>query len=223
MDCNAYWIGTAGMGLPEELRLGYQRFRSFKYPQDKALYGLLALEQHPNTLVIASADSRVDPATIFSSRPGSLFVVRNVAALVPPYEETGSYHGTSAGIEFAVSQLHVKNIVVLGHQHCSGIATSLKANKKGPVGTFVEPWVNLIAAERDEVLASIPASHPEERQYALELRAIEKSLHNLMTFPFVQDAVSERGLAIYGAWFSISDGTLQLLNTETKEFDRAVA
>lgn len=211
------------MWLPEELCVGYQRFRSTKYPQDKALYEMLALQQHPSAMVIASADSRVEPAAIFSSRPGSLFVVRNVAALVPPYEETGSYHGTSAGIEFAVSQLQVENIVVLGHQHCSGIAASLAATEQRPAGRFVGPWVNLVADERDEVVSSIPASNPEERQHALELLAIKRSLLNLMTFPFIQKAKSERALALYGAWFSISDGTLQWLNTETGEFDKAFA
>lgn len=210
------------MRLPEELSLGYQRFRSTKYPQDKALYEMLAMQQHPRTLVIASADSRVDPVTVFSSRPGALFVVRNVAALVPPYEETGSYHGTSAGIEFAVSQLQVDNIVVLGHQHCSGIAASLAATQQRPAGRFVGPWVNLVADEREEVVSSIPASNPEERQHALELLAIRRSVHNLMTFPFVQKAQSERRMALFGAWFSISEGTLQLLNTQTGEFDSAL-
>ena len=207
------------MDIPSELRDGYQRFRDGRLEAEAARYRSLATEQNPTTMIIGCADSRVDPATIFGAAPGELFVVRNVAALVPPYEETGTYHGTSAAVEFAVTGLNVAHIVVLGHGMCGGISASLAVAEDRPVGRFVKPWVELISHLRDELVDRVPASQPEKRQRALERMAIQQSLDNLLTFPFIADAVDNDQLSLHGAWFSIADAELQWLDGSSGVFE----
>ena len=160
-------------------------------------------------MVIGCADSRVDTATIFAAKPGELFVVRNIAALVPPYEETGMYHGTSAAIEFAVTSLKVAKIIVMGHGLCGGVAAALAAAENRPVGKFIGPWVELLAGIREELLERTPASHQDVRQKALERMAVQQSLGNLLTFAFVATAVEDGSLTLNGAWFSIAEGSLE--------------
>lgn len=192
------------MAVPIELLSGYQRFRKHRYAVEELHYREIAKQQTPCTMVIGCADSRVDPATIFDAKPGELFVVRNIAALVPPYEESGAYHGTSAAIEFAVTSLQVNRIIVLGHGLCGGVMASLMAAEDRPVGRFVGPWVEILSSIRDELLERTPSSHDETRQKALERMAVQQSLENLMTFPFVSEAVEGGTLTLNGSWFSIA-------------------
>lgn len=206
------------MNVPQDLIAGYRRFREETLSRQAGRYRALAQAQNPRTMVIGCADSRVDPAAIFSAAPGELFVVRNIAALVPPFEETGAYHGTSAAIEFAVTSLNVENVVVLGHGMCGGIASALEVAEKRAVGRFVKPWVEMIAESRDEVLASTRIG-PGDRRKALERLAIRVSLANLATFPFVGDAVEDDRLALHGAWFSIADAELRWLDRDTGAFE----
>lgn len=208
------------MQMPPELHEGYQRFRREQYVHQHERYKELAQGQSPATMIVACADSRVDPATIFSAAPGELFVVRNVAALVPPYEETGTYHGTSAALEFAVDGLHVSNIVVMGHAMCGGVAAALAIADKRPVGRFIAPWVNLLAEAREQVLIQTEDSHPALRQQAMERMAILASLNNMLTFPFLAKAVDEGRLSIHGAWFSIASGELHWLDDDDRVFER---
>lgn len=207
------------MTIPSELLHGYRRFRDGRYAHEERHYREVAEGQSPHTMVIGCADSRVDPATIFDAKPGELFVVRNIAALVPPYEEDGTYHGTSAAIEFAVTSLKVKSIVVLGHGLCGGIAASLAAAENRPVGKFIGPWVDMLSPIRDELIERTPSSHSETRQKSLERMAVQQSLENLTTFPFVAGAVEEGTLTLEGAWFSIAEGKLQWLDWESGTFD----
>ena len=207
------------MAGPHDLFSGYRRFRSERYATEEQHYRQIAKQQKPPTMVIGCADSRVDPATIFDAKPGELFVVRNIAALVPPYEETGTYHGTSAAIEFAVTALKVERIVVLGHGLCGGVMASLAAAEDRPVGRFIGPWVELLSPIRDELLERTPSSHQETRQKALERMAVQQSLDNLMTFPFVAAAVERGALALNGAWFSIAEGRLEWLDWDSGTFD----
>ncbi len=206
------------MTIPSELHHGYQRFRETRYAQEERHYRQVAEGQTPHTMVIGCADSRVDPATIFDAKPGELFVVRNIAALVPPYEENGTYHGTSAAIEFAVTSLKVKRIVVLGHGLCGGVAASLAAAEDRPIGKFIGPWVKMLDAVRDELLERSKSSDAATRQKVLEHMAIQQSLENLMTFPFVVSAVESGTLALEGAWFSIAQGKLQWLDWDSGTF-----
>lgn len=206
------------MAIPSDLYAGYQRFRDHRYAREERHYREIAEGQSPRTMVIGCADSRVDPATIFDARPGELFVVRNIAALVPPFEESGAYHGTSAAIEFAVTAIKVKRIVVLGHGLCGGVAASLAAADERPVGQFIGPWVEMLSPVRDKLLKETSAEHADHRQKALERLAIQQSLDNLMTFPFVSDAVAGEKLTLDGAWFSIAEGKLQWLDRDSGTF-----
>lgn len=207
------------MDIPRELLEGYRRFRAGRFAEQAELYRVLALGQRPTTMVIGCADSRVDPATIFSKGPGELFVVRNVAALVPPNEETGSYHGTSAAIEFAVTMLEIPSIVVLGHGMCGGIEAALAAADNRPMGRFIGPWVELLADARDQLLEQAEDKNSDVVQKALERLAVQQSLANLMSFPFIAKAVAENRLTLNGAWFSIAEGQLQWLDQKTGIFE----
>jgi carbonic anhydrase len=207
------------MYVPQELLDGYGSFRSERFAHEAARYKSLAEGQQPKTMVIGCADSRVDPATIFSAGPGELFIVRNVAAIVPPCEQDGSHHGTSAALEFAVAELQVENIVVLGHGMCGGVAAALATADDRPVGQFIKPWVDLISNIRDEVLQRTEVSLVETRQTTLERMAVQQSLDNLMTFPFVTAAVNDRHLTLSGAWFSIAEGELYWLDSDTDVFE----
>jgi carbonic anhydrase len=207
------------MDMPSILIDGYRRFKQQRFLEEAERYRSLAFEQNPQTMIIGCADSRVDPATIFSAAPGELFVVRNIAALVPPFEVTGKFHGTSAAIEFAVDVLAIANIVVLGHGKCGGISAALAVAENRPVGQFVKPWVDLIASVRDDLLRSNGKESSASRQQSLEYLAIKQSLKNLQTFPFVCEAVNSGRLNLYGAWFSIADAELRWLNRESGSFD----
>ncbi len=208
--------------VPSRLLEGYRRFRTERFVNEAARYRALAREQHPSTMIIGCADSRVDPATIFSAAPGELFVVRNVAAIVPPFEEDGVFHGTSAALEFAITVLGVRDIVVMGHGMCGGVAAALAAGQNRPVGRFIRPWVDILSEVRDGLLASNPAEHPARLQRSLEYLAVQHSLANLRQFPFVQRPIRDSRLFLHGAWFSIGEGELQWLDPESTEF-RSIA
>lgn len=201
----------------QDLIAGYRRFRTRRYREAADLFRRLRDGQQPATMIVACADSRADPSMIFDAAPGELFVVRNVAALVPPFEESQGLHGVSAAVEFAVTALKVKQILVMGHGGCGGIAAALAAAADRPVGRFIAPWVEIAGPARDAVLAneSIPRS---EWQEAVEHGAVGQSLANLMTFPFIQEAAARGELNLDGAWFSIGRGELHWRNRDTGDF-----
>jgi carbonic anhydrase len=206
--------------VPKALKDGYRRFRSERYAVEASKYRELSAGQSPATMVVACADSRVDPATIFAASPGELFVVRNVAALIPPSEPSSGYHGTSAALEYGVSELRVRDIVVLGHGLCGGIAASIGGMEGQTPGQFIGPWVDLLSPVRDEMLADDDGSlTPERRQRLLEWMAVLFSIKNLRSFSFITDAVAEGSLRLHGAWFSIADGELYWLNEGRGTFE----
>ena len=194
---------------------GYRAFRAGRWPVERAHYEELAKRgQNPEYLVISCSDSRADPATIFDAAPGELFVVRNVAGIVPPCESDVSYHGTSAALAFAVMQLKVRNILVLGHAQCGGVAAAL--NPKLVAGVpFLEHWVDLLEPALSHS-AHIADSH--ERHVAMERDCVRLSLENLMTFPFVVERVKAGTLSLHGARFGIANGQLEFLDPATGEF-----
>lgn len=202
----------------ERLLTGYRRFRSGRYKEAAELYRELGASQDPDIMIIACADSRADPALIFDAAPGEFFVVRNVAALVPPYDESGGYHGVSAAVEFAVTALKVKQILVMGHANCGGVKASLSAAKDKPVGRFIAPWVEIADEARDKVLACAEHDTSDKRQLALEHGVVGQSITNLMTFPFVSSAIEAEQLVIEGAWFSIAEGKLLWRNWGSGDF-----
>jgi carbonic anhydrase len=198
----------------ERLLQGYRTFRAEHWPNARALYEKLARGQSPRLLVIACSDSRVDPATIFGAEPGELFVVRNVANLVPPFETSEGLHGTSAAIEFAVQHLAVRTILVLGHASCGGVSAALDG-KILDKSVFLKPWIELLAPARARCAHCVEA----EAQEMLERESIKLSLERLMSFPFVADAVAAGALRLEGARFGIEHGRLEVLNHETGAFE----
>ncbi len=196
---------------------GYRRFREETWPQQRARFEELAERgQSPKTLVIACSDSRVDPQMIFSAAPGELFVVRNVANLVPPYMPDAAFHGTSAAVEFGVRVLGVRDLVVMGHALCGGVRALLEGVPP-EAGDFVAGWITI--AERARAVA-LRCDDPEARQEACEHEAVRISLRNLMTFPWVAEAVREGRLTLHGAHFGVATGRLMLLGAD-EEFHLA--
>ncbi|MBM6574902.1 carbonic anhydrase [Microvirga sp. SRT01] len=191
---------------------GYYKFRGTEWLTERERWTELASGQSPKVMVIACSDSRVDPATIFGTHPGEVFVVRNVANLVPPYETGGGYHGVSAAVEFAVTKLKVAEIVVLGHGACGGVNAALTqslAQSSHGDGGFVKDWITLLDGAREKVVAEHGTG--AEGQTALEQECVRVSIANLQTFPFIQERVADGSLKIHGAVFAIADGKLKVL------------
>ena len=207
--------------LPEHLLAGYNNFMSGRYGAESGRYRSLARDgQTPETMVIACCDSRSAPEVIFDAGPGELFVLRNVANLVPPYEPDGEFHSTSAALEFAVQSLKVTNIVVMGHGRCGGIKAALDTSA-APLspGDFIGKWMSLIGPAANTVSGSTLMT-ATERQTTLERISVRYSLANLRTFPYVSALESEGKLTLFGAWFDISTGELWVMNRETGDFER---
>ncbi|MGH6763417.1 MAG: carbonic anhydrase [Phyllobacterium sp.] len=207
--------------FPPSLLAGYHHFVAGRLATEaKRYYELAEAGQKPETLMIACCDSRSAPETIFDTRPGEVFVLRNVANLIPPYEPDGEYHSTSAALEFAVQSLKVKNIVVLGHGRCGGIKAALDPSSE-PLspGDFIGKWMSLVAPAAELIAANALMTNAE-RATALERISIRFSINNLRTFPCV-DILEKKGrLNLYGAWFDISTGELWLMDPKTGDFIR---
>ena len=207
--------------FPERLLAGYRDFMDGRYTAERDRYTELAdTGQKPEILVIACCDSRAAPETIFNCGPGELFVVRNVANLVPPYEPDGTYHAISAALEFAVQALRVKHILVMGHGRCGGISAALDPGDK-PLspGDFIGRWMSMLAPLTEQISSSEVLTKGE-RQTALERISIRNSIANLMTFPCVNILAGRGKLALHGAWFDISSGELWVMDPDTGDFSR---
>jgi len=201
---------------------GYHKFRAESFLPQREIFETLARRgQRPLTMVIGCCDSRVDPTAVFNAGPGELFVLRNVANLVPPYEPQGDFHGTSAAIDFAVSDLGVTDIVVLGHAGCGGIKAYLdgmyEPDRGG--GVFIQKWMSLLKAARGTVIANNPGQSPDVLQRELEQAGVVSSLGNLMSFAFVAERVAAGSLAVHGAYFDIASGDLQAYDRHTRRFE----
>ena len=204
------------MAAIDTLLEGYHRFRETGWAAERERWSRLAEGQSPRVMVIACSDSRVDPTQIFDSGPGEMFVVRNVAALVPPYETTAGRHGVSAALEFAVTQLQVEEVVVMGHGYCGGCAAALTGQYDDAAhgeGHFIADWIELLREARDKVRAE----HGQDFR-AMELEGVRVSLANLRTFPWVSEREADGRLRLHGAYFAISDGVLHLLDEAGGEF-----
>lgn len=199
---------------------GYQRFRASEWTEERIRWRQLSEGQSPKVMVIACSDSRVDPTQIFDARPGEIFVVRNVAALVPPFETTPGLHGVSAALEFAVQFLNVEEIVVMGHGLCGGCHAALTKTMAGAErgrGGFVADWISLL----DEAQAKVAAEHGtqgEAAERAMEMEAVKVSLANLRTFPCIREKEASGELTLHGSVFAISDGLLHVLDEALGEF-----
>lgn len=203
-----------GMSFPQRLRDGYQAFRSGRLPQEQSRYRDLAERgQAPETMIVGCCDSRVAPEVIFDAGPGELFVVRNVANLVPPYSPDSNYHGVSAAVEYAVTVLKVRNIVVLGHARCGGIQAFAD---NAPPGDFIGRWMSLVAPAAKEI--SVRDDAPGSYLTRLEQASLIRSIENLMTFPYVRSAHESGALVLHGAYFNVATGELEVLDRTTGRF-----
>jgi carbonic anhydrase len=199
---------------------GYRRFRESGWGEQRDRWAGLAEGQSPKVMVIACSDSRVDPAQIFDARPGEIFVVRNVANLVPPYEPDSAYHGVSAALEFAVTQLEVEELVVMGHGFCGGCAAALTGQFDDAghgAGHFIAHWIDMLAGARAEIRARHPVLDRAAFQ-EMEMEGVRLSLRNLRSFPWVRAREESGRLKLHGAYFAISDGLLHVCDEATGSF-----
>ncbi len=206
----------------ETLLNGFRKFREMYFEKAPGLYrDLLSHGQNPRFAVVACSDSRVDPAIVLQTEPGDIFAVRNVAALVPPHEEDGHYHGTSAALEFAVTGLGVDHIIVIGHAHCGGVAAMVRKQEGGEVGgKFIAAWTELLREAHDRALAADPGLHGDALLGASERQSVRLSLENLTTFPFVREAMAAGNLSLHGWYLNIFEGALDIWNPDTETFER---
>ncbi len=199
-----------GMNFPTRLVDGYRAFVEHRLPLERSRYQKLAeTGQKPEVMVICCCDSRVSPEVIFDAHPGELFVVRNVANLVPPYSPTGLTHGVSAALEFAVQVLKVKDIIVMGHSHCGGIRAYVEHRGRADPGDFIDNWMSLIApaantiGDADDLVGS-------DYLCQLERASVVATLSNLMSFPWIRSRVEQQHLELLGAYFDVGSGELNV-------------
>ena len=202
------------MPYMQQLIEGYRRFREESWKRERERWTELAEGQSPKVMILACADSRSDPAQIFDARPGEMFVARNIAALAPPYETSSGFHGVSAALEFAVTQLEVGEILVMGHGMCGGCAAALTGSFDDVPpgeGHFIGDWVRMLHDARDQVRSR----HSELNRQAfldMEHEAVKISLANLRTFPWIAEREKNGRVKLHGAHFSIAEGRLYLLD-----------
>jgi len=207
------------MRLPFRLREGYQAFRSVRLRVEQTRYGDLAEHgQSPEIMVIGCCDSRVSPEVIFDARPGELFVVRNVANLVPPHSPAVGYHGVSAALEFALAELKVKHVLVLGHAQCGGVRAFAENPQAQSSGEFIGNWMSLMAPAAETVGPRAGRPHAEYLEQ-LEKASIGNSLANLLTFPRLRAMVERGDLTLHGAYFGVATGKLTIRNPATGTFE----
>jgi carbonic anhydrase len=187
---------------------GYKRFHDNYFVGNQELFDRLKEGQNPSAMVIACSDSRVDPAILLDCQPGDLFMVRNVANLVPPYERGAGLHGVSTALEFGVGVLGVSHLIVLGHSSCGGV----RALMDGTQGDFMGNWVNIAARAKQRVLAEFPDASTQEQCHACEEASILVSLENLLTFPWIRERVESSQLTLHGWYFNIDSGDLVAYN-----------
>jgi carbonic anhydrase len=204
--------------FPPRLIEGYRAFTSHRLPTEQSRYRELSERgQSPDVMVIGCCDSRVSPEVIFDAGPGELFVVRNVANLVPVYQPDSGAHGVSAALEYAVQVLKVKHIVVLGHAQCGGIRAFIDKIEPLTPGDFIGRWMSMFIKPGEKVEQR---DHESMQDFAtrIEKAAVFRSLENLMTFPFVRTAVERNDMHLHGAYFGVAEGSLFVLDRVAKEF-----
>lgn len=204
----------------EQLVEGYRRFRGGGWMENHERWEKARVGQEPQVMIIACADSRVDPSQIFDMAPGEAFIVRNIAALVPPFETSPGLHGVSAALEFAVQVLEVKEIVVMGHGMCGGCKAALTQDLHGTErgeGGFIADWIGLLDEAREPIAAEFGTTG-RDAERAMEQAGVRVSLTNLRTFPCIRRKEREGKLKLRGAFFAIADGQLHVMNEETGAF-----
>lgn len=198
---------------------GFRRFRDTTFSQNRTQYEALAQGQSPKVLLIGCCDSRVDPAIIFDAKPGEMFVLRNVANLIPPYEPDDGHHGTSAAVEFAVRGLQVEHIVVLGHARCGGVRALVQGDQSEDFD-FIKGWMRIARSARDRALAlTLSSGQPLEAALRMcERETVAISLANLMTFPWIRERVEQGKLMLHGWFYDLEEGRLSQLDPISNTF-----
>ena len=208
------------MPAVDKLIAGHQRFKEGYYAENKRKLSKLAKQgQSPKIAIVSCSDSRVDPTTILDCEPGDLFVIRNVANLIPPCESCDNFHGTSAALEYAVNNLEVESIIVLGHTQCGGIKALVDTPPHAIPETFTSKWMQQLEDVRNEVLENTEGSI-ESHYHDCEQKGVLQSLNNLMTFPWVQERVRTGKLYIHGWHYDLGDGSLFAKCKDNDEFER---
>ena len=198
---------------------GIENFQQQYFGENRDLATSLIKGQKPQALLIGCCDSRVDPAVLMDCDLGDLFILRNIANLVPPYLKNDDYHGVSSSLEYAVCSLEVSDIIILGHSECGGIEALMGTANGEEAGEFIGKWVSIAASARDKVLQTMPDAAPEKQAQVCEREAILVSLKNLMTFPWIKERVSKGQLSLHGWYYNISTGQLKYYNQLTGEFE----
>ena len=207
--------------FPRQLLDGYRTFRTQRLPTEQSRYRELSERgQSPEVMVIGCCDSRVSPEAIFDAGPGELFVVRNIANLVPVYAPDGGAHGVSAALEYAVTVLRVKHIVVLGHAQCGGIRAFIDKIAPLSPSDFIGKWMSMFP-KPGEVVEQRAQESLQDFVTRIEKAGVLRSLENLMTFPFVRTQVASGALQLHGAYFGVAEGSLFVLDPQTRQFRSA--
>lgn len=201
---------------------GFRRFQDDYFSEDRELFNRLKQGQRPKAVLIGCSDSRVDPSMMVRSEPGDLFIVRNVANLVPPCEHDHSYHGVSAALEYAVCHLEVEHIIVLGHSRCGGIRSLLEGIPPEKNGEYISKWVSIAERAKQQVLDTFADAPPEQQAKACEHASILVSLENLLTFPWISERVEADRLDLHGWYFDIESGNLYSYQPSSGKFELLV-
>ena len=205
----------------QKLLEGIVHFRKDDFEAHRALFSSLKEGQAPHTLFISCSDSRVDPNLITNTLPGELFIIRNVANLVPPYRETAEYVATTSAIEYAVLALGIQNIIVCGHSNCGGCASALKPDEELEGLPHTKKWLELANPVREKVLKAIPEDEPEAREWMMEQSNVIEQLRHLWTYPYIKERVLAEKLALSGWYYIIETGEVFIYNREQGEFHLA--
>jgi carbonic anhydrase len=206
------------MASQEKLFAGFKRFKKQYFGDDSHLYDSMKNGQPAKTLMVACCDSRVDPAILTDCDPGDLFTIRNVANLVPPCEDGGHFHGTSAALEFAVNNLEVENIIVMGHANCGGI-NALWHDDGSTSSQFINSWVSIAQPAKERVIQALPTAAVQDQIKTCEQQAVLVSLENLLTFPCIRKRVEEGSVSLHGWYFDIPAGNLLSYDPATEQFE----
>ncbi len=202
--------------LLKRFSAGFQRFQKTWYCPENNIYEELRSGQNPYAMVIACSDSRVDPVLLLDATPGDLFVIRNVANLVPPYEPDSHHHGVSAALEYAVRHLRIEHIMVMGHAKCGGFTSLLEVSHSDD--EFLNIWMSLACRAKAEVDRTLPDADPDERQRACEMWGVRFSLDNLMGYPWIREAVERGELLLHGLYFDMGTGELLYFDAHREAF-----
>jgi len=198
---------------------GFKQFKEQYFSGNDDRFASLRHGQSPTVLLIGCSDSRVDPALLTGCSPGDLFVVRNVANLIPPAEHDRSHHGVSAALEYAVCHLEVAHVIILGHSQCGGIRALLEGVPEGQSAEYIGPWVSIAQRARDQVLRELAGKEREKQARACEQAAILVSLDNLMTYPWLKERVEAGRILLHGWYFDIATGRLLSYHPTSRRFE----